>query len=47
MPGNDASRRLAEAVGFDFGEGMRTLVSLHGEPREARVGTLRRDDVRR
>ncbi|MDR6970647.1 GNAT family N-acetyltransferase [Leifsonia shinshuensis] len=47
VPGNDASRRLAEAVGFDFGEGMRTLVSLHGEPREARVGTLRRDDVRR
>lgn len=45
VPGNDASRRLAEAVGFDFGAGIRTIVELHGRAREARVGTLRRDDV--
>jgi len=45
VPGNDASRRLAEAVGFDFGAGTRTIVELHGRAREARVGTLRRDDV--
>ncbi|MFR0657168.1 GNAT family N-acetyltransferase, partial [Pantoea sp. SIMBA_079] len=35
VPGNDRSRRLAEAAGFDFAEGMRTIVSLHGELREA------------
>ncbi len=46
VPGNDASRRLAEAVGFDFAAGARTTVTLHGQTREARVGTLRRDDVR-
>lgn len=49
VPGNEASRRLAEAAGFSFGEGdgTRTSVTLHGEVREARVGTLRRDDVGR
>jgi RimJ/RimL family protein N-acetyltransferase len=45
VPGNDASRRLAEAAGFSFAEGIRTVVELHGVKREARVGTLRRDDV--
>jgi RimJ/RimL family protein N-acetyltransferase len=46
VPGNDASRRLAEAAGFAFGADT-TTVTLHGRAREARVGTLRRDDVRR
>lgn len=46
VPGNESSRRLAEAAGFAFGDGMRTVVSLHGETREARVGRLGRDDVR-
>lgn len=45
LPDNAASRRLAEAAGFDFGAGIRTVVELHGRAREARVGTLRRDDV--
>lgn len=47
VPGNESSRRLAEAVGFDFAEGMRSIVSLHGKTREARVGVLRRDHVGR
>jgi len=47
VPENAASRRLAEAAGFDFGAGTRTIVELHGRMREARVGTLRRDDVLR
>lgn len=46
VPGNEPSRRLAEAVGFGFGDGTRTVVMLHGEAREARVGRLGRDDVR-
>ncbi|WP_431221335.1 GNAT family N-acetyltransferase [Leifsonia xyli] len=45
VPGNHASKRLAEAAGFGFDEGIRTIVELHGVRREARVGTLRRDDV--
>lgn len=45
VPGNESSRRLADAAGFSFAEGIRTVVELHGERREARVGTLRRDDV--
>lgn len=47
VPGNEASRRLAEAAGFDFAKAARTTVELHGGTREARVGTLRRDDVGR
>ena len=47
VPGNESSRRLAVAVGFGFAEGSATTVDLHGEQREARVGMLRRDDVRR
>lgn len=47
VPENAASRRLAEAAGFDFAGGIRTIVELHGRMREARVGTLRRDDVLR
>lgn len=47
VPGNEASRRLAEAAGFGFGDGIRTVVSLHGELREARVGRLSRDGVGR
>ena len=46
VPGNESSRRLAEAAGFSFADGVRSVVELHGEPRAARVGTLRRDDVR-
>ena len=46
LPGNEASGRLARSAGFSFDDGIRTIVELHGEPREARVGTLRRDDVR-
>ncbi len=46
VPGNETSRRLADAVGFDFRAGLRTVVELHGDHREARVGTLHRDDVR-
>ncbi|MGO4300276.1 GNAT family N-acetyltransferase [Leifsonia sp. RAF41] len=45
VPGNESSRRLAVAAGFGFDEGIRTIVELHGIQREARVGTLRRDDV--
>jgi len=47
VPGNDPSRRLAEAVGFDFRAGMRLGVELHGRVREARVGVLRRGDLAR
>ena len=47
VPGNEASRRLAEAAGFSFAGGIRTVVELHGVQREARVGTLGRDDVGR
>lgn len=46
VPGNESSKRLAVAAGFGFAEGIRTTVELHGELREARVGTLRRDHAR-
>lgn len=45
VPGNDPSRRLAEAAGFGFEESKDRAVTLHGETLAARVGTLRRDDV--
>ena len=46
LPGNEASRRLAEAVGFDFAGAQPHPVGFRGEQREALTGVLRRDDVR-
>jgi RimJ/RimL family protein N-acetyltransferase len=46
LTGNAASRRLAEAAGFDFAGGERRSVGFRGEQREALVGTLGRDGVR-
>ncbi|WP_240183775.1 GNAT family N-acetyltransferase [Leifsonia aquatica] len=40
LPGNDASRRLAEGVGFDFAEAVPHRVRFHGEERDALVGVL-------
>jgi RimJ/RimL family protein N-acetyltransferase len=45
LPGNEASRRLAEAVGFVFRDDLRRTVSLHDEAREALIGTLNRNGV--
>lgn len=47
LPGNEASRRLADAVGFDFSGVQPHTVDFRGEQREALTGVLRRDDVRR
>ncbi|MFE4952022.1 GNAT family N-acetyltransferase [Leifsonia sp. NPDC056665] len=47
LPGNEASRRLAERVGFDFSQAAPHTVDFRGEQREALTGVLRRDDVRR
>ncbi|WP_258046085.1 GNAT family N-acetyltransferase [Leifsonia shinshuensis] len=47
LPGNEASRRLADAVGFDFAGAQPHAVDFRGEQREALTGVLRRDDVRR
>lgn len=47
LPGNEASRRLAERVGFDFSQAAPHQVDFRGEQREALTGVLRRDDVRR
>ncbi|MEY9953485.1 GNAT family N-acetyltransferase [Leifsonia sp. EB34] len=46
LPGNEASRRLADAVGFDFSGARPHTADFHGEQREALTGVLRRDDVR-
>ena len=46
LPGNEASRRLADAVGFDFAGAQAHVVDFRGERREALTGVLRRDDVR-
>lgn len=46
IPGNDASRRLAEAVGFDFAGVEPHEVDFRGEPRQALTGELRRDRLR-
>lgn len=46
VPGNEASRALAEAVGFDFSDAQPHVVDFHGERRVALVGVLRRDRVR-
>jgi RimJ/RimL family protein N-acetyltransferase len=47
LPGNNASRRLADAVGFDFAGAQPRTIDFRGEQREALTGVLRRDDVRR
>ncbi len=47
LPGNEASRRLADAVGFDFSGARPGTVDFRGEQRAALTGVLRRDDVRR
>jgi RimJ/RimL family protein N-acetyltransferase len=46
LPGNEASRRLAGRVGFDFAGAQPHPVEFRGEQREALTGVLRRDDVR-
>ena len=46
LPGNEASRRLAGRVGFDFDGAQPHPVEFRGEQREALTGVLRRDDVR-
>lgn len=47
LPGNEASRRLAEAVGFDFAGAEPHLVDFRGEQRQALTGALSRDGLRR
>ncbi len=46
LPGNEASRRLADAVGFDFSAAEPHTVDFRGEEREALTGVLRRDGLR-
>ncbi|CAM5315349.1 GNAT family N-acetyltransferase [Leifsonia shinshuensis] len=46
LPGNEASRRVAETVGFDFTGVRPHLVEFRGEQREALTGELRRDGLR-
>ncbi|MFF2773003.1 GNAT family N-acetyltransferase, partial [Streptomyces bacillaris] len=46
LPGNEASRRLAERVGFDFSQAAPHRVDFRGEQREALIGVLRRDGLR-
>ena len=46
LPGNEASRRLAEAVGFDFSGAEPHPVDFRGEARQALTGVLRRDGLR-
>ncbi len=46
LPGNEASRRLAEAVGFDFTAAEPHAVDFRGGQRQALTGELRRDGLR-
>lgn len=46
LPGNEASRRLADDVGFDFAGVQPHLVDFRGEQRQALAGVLRRDGLR-
>lgn len=45
LPGNEASRRVAEAVGFDFTGAAPHDVEFRGEQRQALTGVLRRDTL--
>jgi RimJ/RimL family protein N-acetyltransferase len=44
LEGNEASRRLAESVGFVFEVDAAHEVEFHGEPQTAIVGTMRSAD---
>lgn len=46
LPGNEPSRRLAEAVGFGFAGARPHTVDFRGEQREALTGELGRDRLR-
>jgi RimJ/RimL family protein N-acetyltransferase len=46
LPGNEASRRVSEAVGFDFAGAEPHTVDFRGERREALTGVLGRDSLR-
>ena len=46
LRGNDASRRLAESVGFVFDEAPGRTLWYRGEERPALIGVLRRDGLR-
>jgi RimJ/RimL family protein N-acetyltransferase len=47
LPGNEASRRLAEAAGFDFAGALPHAIDFRGDRRDALTGVLRRDSLRR
>ncbi|MFF2051929.1 GNAT family N-acetyltransferase [Leifsonia sp. NPDC058194] len=44
LPGNEQSRHLAEAVGFDFAGAVAHRIRFHDEERDALVGVLLRGD---
>lgn len=47
LPGNEPSRKLAEAVGFDFSGAEPHAVDFRGEQRQALTGVLRRHGLHR